>query len=67
MVLENVRNLADKKDNWEIVCNELKDQGFIITEEPIIESPHNFGVPQVRERVFILGIRKEAFDGCMTQ
>lgn len=63
VILENVRNLADKKDNWEIVCNELKDQGFIITEEPIIESPHNFGVPQVRERVFILGIRKEAFDG----
>lgn len=63
VVLENVRNLADKKDNWKIVCNELKDQGFIITEEPIIESPHNFGVPQVRERVFILGIRKEAFDG----
>lgn len=62
VVLENVRNLADKKDNWKIVCNELKDQGFIITEEPIIESPHNFGVPQVRERVFILGIRKEAFD-----
>lgn len=63
VVLENVRNLADKKDNWEIICKELKEQGFIITEEPIIESPHNFGVPQVRERVFILGVRTEAFDG----
>ena len=62
VVLENVRNLADKKENWEIICNELKEQDFIITEEPIIESPHNFGVPQVRERVFILGIRKNAFD-----
>ena len=62
VVLENVRNLADKKDNWDIICKELKEQGFIITEEPIIESPHNFGVPQVRERVFILGIRKEALD-----
>ncbi len=66
VVLENVRNLADKKDNWEIICKELKEQGFIITEEPIIESPHNFGVPQVRERVFILGVRKEAFDGRKT-
>lgn len=66
VVLENVRNLADKKDNWEIICNELKEQGFIITEEPIIESPHNFGVPQVRERVFILGLRREAFDGRKT-
>ena len=66
VVLENVRNLADKKDNWEIICNELKEQGFIITEEPIIESPHHFGVPQVRERVFILGVRKDAFDGRKT-
>lgn len=63
VVLENVRNLADKKDNWEIVCSELKNQGFIITEEPIIESPHHFGIPQVRERVFILGIKKDALDG----
>lgn len=63
VVLENVRNLADKKDNWDIICKELKEQDFIITEEPIIESPHNFGVPQVRERVFILGIRKAAWDG----
>lgn len=62
VILENVRNLADKKENWEIICNELKEQGFVITEDPIIESPHNFGVPQVRERVFILGIRREALD-----
>lgn len=62
VVLENVRNLADKKENWAIICNELKEQGFIITEDPIIASPHQFGIPQVRERVFILGIRKNAFD-----
>ncbi len=62
IVLENVRNLADKKENWEVICSELKSLGFIITEEPIIESPHHFGVPQVRERVFILGIREDAFD-----
>lgn len=62
IVLENVRNLADKKDNWDIICSELKNQGFIITEEPIIASPHSFGIPQVRERVFILGVKKSAFD-----
>ena len=62
IVLENVRNLADKKENWEVICSELKSLGFIITEEPIIESPHHFGVPQVRERVFILGIKEDAFD-----
>lgn len=62
IILENVRNLADKKENWNIICSELKKLGFIITEEPIIASPHMFGIPQVRERVFILGIRATAFD-----
>lgn len=62
IVLENVRNLADKVENWNVICKELKEQGFIITERPVIESPHNFGIPQVRERVFILGVRESAFD-----
>ena len=62
IVLENVRNLADKKENWEVICSELKALDFIITEEPIIASPHMFGIPQVRERVFILGIKKDAID-----
>lgn len=62
IILENVRNLADKKDNWSVICNELKKQGFVITEEPIIVSPHLFGIPQVRERVFILGVKKSAID-----
>ena len=62
IILENVRNLADKKENWDIICAELKAQGFIITEKPIIASPHIFGIPQVRERVYILGIRASAFD-----
>ena len=58
VILENVRNLADNEANWKVVCEELKAQGFIITEEPIIESPHNFGIPQVRDRVYILGIKE---------
>ena len=62
-ILENVRNLADNKDNWNIVCSELKNQDFIITEEPIIESPENFNVPQARERVYILGIKKGLISG----
>ena len=60
IILENVRNLADNKDNWNVVCHELKALGFVITEDPIIESPHNFGIPQVRDRVYILGIRESA-------
>ncbi len=62
VVLENVRNLADNKDNWKIVCDELKALDFVITEEPIIESPHHFGIPQVRDRVYILGVKKNSID-----
>lgn len=53
VILENVRNLADNEKNWKVVCNKLKTLGFIITENPIIESPHHFGIPQVRDRVYI--------------
>lgn len=63
VILENVRNLADNKENWQIVCDELKELGFVITEEPIIESPHHFGVPQIRDRVYILGVKKQYIDG----
>ena len=62
LLLENVRNLADNKENWAVICEELKKLDFIISEDPIIESPHHFGVPQIRERVYILGIRRNHFD-----
>jgi len=63
VILENVRNLADNEENWKVVCDELKALNFIITEKPIIESPHNFGIPQVRDRVYILGIKSDFLDG----
>lgn len=59
VILENVRNLADKEDNWSIIKTELMKRDFFITEKPIILSPSNFGLPQIRERVYILGIRKD--------
>ncbi|MDR3239014.1 MAG: DNA cytosine methyltransferase [Clostridiales bacterium] len=59
LILENVRNLADKTENWDIIKIELMKRNFYITEEPVILSPHNFGIPQIRERVYILGMRKD--------
>lgn len=59
IILENVRNLADKTENWDIITSELMKRNFYITEDPIILSPSNFGIPQIRERVYILGIRKD--------
>lgn len=59
VILENVRNLADKSENWDIITSELMERNFYITEQPIILSPSDFGIPQIRERVYILGIRKD--------
>lgn len=62
IILENVRNLADKEENWNIIKTELMKRDFFITEKPVILSPSNFGLPQIRERVYILGIRKDLRD-----
>jgi len=59
IILENVRNLADKTENWDVITSELMKRNFYITEDPIILSPSDFGIPQIRERVYILGIRKD--------
>ncbi|WP_298064796.1 DNA (cytosine-5-)-methyltransferase [uncultured Rikenella sp.] len=58
LILENVRNLADHTENWEIIKTELMKRDFYITEKPIILSPSDFGIPQIRERVYILGVKK---------
>lgn len=57
-ILENVRNLTahDNGNTWRVIKNSLKELGYVITEDPIIISPHQLGVPQIRERVVILGI-----------
>lgn len=59
VVLENVRNLADKTENWDIIRTELLKRDFIITKDALILSPSDFGIPQVRERVYILGIKRD--------
>lgn len=62
VILENVKNLADKTENWDIIRTKLKELNFYITEDPLILSPTQFGIPQLRERVYILGIRKDVRD-----
>lgn len=62
VILENVKNLADNTQNWNLIQEELKKQNFYVTDMPIILSPHQFGIPQIRERVYILGIRKDIRD-----
>lgn len=60
-LLENVRNLAshDHGNTWKVIHDSLYDAGYNVIDEPVIFSPHYIGVPQHRERVFIMCVRKD--------
>lgn len=57
IILENVRNLVshDNGNTWRVIQEHLTACGYRLTYEPLILSPHQFGIPQLRERVIILG------------
>lgn len=63
IILENVRNLLshDNGNTWKVIQDTLDEVGYNFKE--IVMSPHQLGVPQLRERVYILGVRKEIYDG----
>lgn len=58
IILENVKNLTahDKGKTWKVIEEHLHNLGYRLTEVPLIVSPHHFGIPQLRERVVILGL-----------
>lgn len=60
-LLENVRNLAshDKGNTWKVIRNKLNEIGYNLLPEPVIFSPHYIGIPQHRERVYIMCVRKD--------
>ena len=64
-LLENVKNLAghDDGNTWTIIKKALRDVGYETYENLIVMSPHKLGVPQHRERVIILGWRKDILPG----
>jgi DNA (cytosine-5)-methyltransferase 1 len=61
MLLENVKNLAlhDNGRTWEVIYNTIQETGYNVLKDPVIFSPHFIGLPQNRERVFIMCVRKD--------
>lgn len=59
LLLENVANLKnhDKGRTWSTIRAKLDELGYKVFEE--ILSPHQYGYPQHRKRIYIVGIRKE--------
>ena len=61
--LENVRNLAGprQRETWTTIIRELRNLGYRVPDQPTVFSPHLLppelgGAPQIRERVFIVGV-----------
>ena len=61
VLLENVRNLAshDGGNTWKVIHDALSEAGYDVSDTPAIFSPHYIGIPQHRERVFIMAVRKD--------
>jgi DNA (cytosine-5)-methyltransferase 1 len=59
--LENVKGLKihDKGKTFEVIKNTLREVGYTIAEDPAIVNAMFFGVPQHRERVYIIGVRND--------
>lgn len=58
--LENVKGLAihDKGKTLETILNTLDEVGYVVPDPQILNAMH-FGVPQHRERIYIVGFRKD--------
>jgi DNA (cytosine-5)-methyltransferase 1 len=55
-ILENVRNLEshDNFNTWKYIKDKLENELNYTIDKKVL-SPHNFGIPQHRERLFIIG------------
>lgn len=60
-LLENVRNLAshDSGRTWSVIRDSLRGIGYSVPDVPTLLSPHQLGIPQLRERVFIPCLRSD--------
>jgi DNA-cytosine methyltransferase len=59
--LENVKGLKihDHGRTFEVIKNALREVGYTIADDPAVVNAMYFGVPQHRERVYIIGVRND--------
>ena len=60
LFLENVKGLAihDKGKTLKTILNTLDEVGYVVPTPQIVNAMY-FGVPQHRERIYIVGFRKD--------
>lgn len=63
LILENVPNLVrhDAGKTWATIEGRLRGLGYSLEKQMM--SPHEFGVPQIRERVYVVGLYGESLSG----
>ena len=61
-IAENVKGILSHNngDSFELICEAFCELGYVIDFD--ILNSENFGVPQKRERVYIVGIRKDVYE-----
>ena len=59
-IFENVKGLLshDEGNTWQIIQNVFNDLGYYFQKPEVLNSKH-FGVPQNRNRIFVVGFRKK--------
>ncbi|MCL2112082.1 MAG: DNA cytosine methyltransferase [Clostridiales bacterium] len=58
-IFENVKGLCDPRNtqNLDLILNSFRELGYIVKAD--ILNSYDFGVPQIRARIFIVGFRDE--------
>jgi len=61
LLLENVSNLVTHDDGktFRTIMKVLQELGYALNFEPLVLSPHQFGIPVIRQRIYIPAIRKD--------
>lgn len=65
LILENVQNLInhDSGNTWKTIYNEISNAGYNVIKKPLVASPVDFKIPQLRKRAIILSVRKDIYNG----